>query len=73
MAETSIYILRSFEPRMPSETYEGPKAEAEAWAWFCEWSDEFRVYRLNDDGTWADLTTQWIADYCRAFPTSEVA
>jgi hypothetical protein len=64
-----IYILRSYEERLASESYEGPKAEAEAWAWFCEFSDEYRVYRLDADGTWADLTKQWVRDYCREFPT----
>lgn len=70
---STIYILRSYEERLPSEVYEGPKAEAEAWAWFCEFSNEYRVYRLDEAGTWSDLTKQWIFDYCREFPTSEVA
>ena len=72
----AIYILRSYEERLASESYEsyeGPKAEAEAWAWFCEFSDEYRVYRLDDNGTWADLTKQWVSDYCREFPTASVA
>jgi len=64
-----MYVLRATEERMPSEFYDGPKAEAEAWETFAEWSDEYLVYLLNDDGTWQDLTTTWIRQYCREYPT----
>jgi hypothetical protein len=67
---SSIYVLRSYEERMPSEVY---TLQGEAFDTFMEWPEEYRAYELKADGTWSDITDYWYRELAKADPVRECA